>query len=128
MTDAPKKLAGHHLLVVEDEYFIAEDIRQDFEHAGALVLGPVASVDAALHVIDAAERIDGAVLDVNLRNTLVFPVADALTARGIPFIFATGYEASRIPARFKAVKRCRKPIDPGILAQVLGGDPALSLL
>ena len=120
MRNAQGELLGCRLLVVEDEYFIAEDIRQDFESAGAEVIGPAASVDGALDLIEAAGRIDGAILDVNLRNVMVFPVADALAARGIPFVFATGYGSMRIPARFNAVTRCQKPIDPGIIAEALG--------
>jgi hypothetical protein len=54
--------------------------------------------------------LDGAILDINLGGEMAFPVADALMARGIPFIFATGYDAQVIPLRFTDVKRCEKPM------------------
>ncbi len=122
MKEISSVFAGRRLLVVEDEYFIAEDIKQDFETAGAEVVGPVASVEGAMDLLAVGSRIDGAVLDVNLRDTMVFPVADALVARGIPFVFATGYDAMRIPQRFKAISRCQKPIDPLLIAQALSAS------
>jgi hypothetical protein len=61
-------------------------------------------------------HLDGAVLDVKVRDDLVFPVADALRARGVPFVFVTGYEQQAIPDRYSDAEHYRKPLD---LAQVL---------
>ena len=77
---------------------------------GASVIGPAATVDDALRLVAATDRLDAAVLDVNLRGAMVYPVADALTARGVPFVFATGYDSTVIPPRFSGVKRCAKPV------------------
>lgn len=117
-------LAGRNVLVVEDEYFIADDMRRAFEESGARVIGPVGTIEDALSMIEASPRIDGAVLDINLREVLVFPVADALRARGVPFVFATGYEDSAVPTRLRDATHCEKPIEPLRLAEALFGQPA----
>lgn len=107
---AELSLSGLHILVVEDEYLIADDIRDLLDAQGARVLGPVPSVEAALVEINSDQTLDAAILDINLRGTMVFDVADALTARDIPFLFATGYDRSAIPDRFDAVPRAEKPL------------------
>ena len=78
------------ILVVEDEYMLAQDLSRDLEAAGVRVLGPVASVPETLEIVDGAERVDAAVLDVNLAGTMVFPLAEVLRDRGVPFVFVTG--------------------------------------
>ena len=112
-------LAGRHVLLVEDEYFIANELRRAFEHAGAEVLGPVGRVADALSLIARAERLDGAVLDVNLNDVTVYPVADALRERAIPFVFATGYDQAAIPASYATIPLYEKPVEPARLAKAL---------
>lgn len=119
--DRSSLLDGRHVLVVEDEYFIADDMRRVFERNGARVLGPVGSVDDAMAMIAQAPRIDGAVLDINLRETMVFPVAEALRARGVPFVFATGYEETAIPPHLRDAIHCEKPVEAIRLAEMLFG-------
>ena len=118
----PDALSGHKVLLVEDDYFIADEMRRMLSRRGAEVLGPVATVDKALALIAASSEIDAAVLDVNLRDVMVFPVADALETRGVPFVFATGYEGSVIPTRYAHVQRCEKPVGMDALAQVLSNE------
>jgi DNA-binding LytR/AlgR family response regulator len=121
MTDQQNDdLKGRRLLIVEDEYMIASDLTEFFEHAGAEVIGPVGSVKDALALIAReGERLDGALLDVNLRNDKVYPVADALFAAGVPFVFATGYDAHAVPEAYADVPRCDKPVDRRQLARLL---------
>jgi CheY-like chemotaxis protein len=109
-------LEGRRVLVVEDEYLLADDLTHALEQAGAAVLGPVPGIEEALALIAAETQIDAAVLDVNLRGEMVFPVADALVARGIPFAFATGYDEWALPDRFAAIPRLEKPFKPEKLA------------
>jgi CheY-like chemotaxis protein len=111
-------LRGQHLLIVEDEYFLAEDLAHYFHNLGAKVVGPVASVADALTVLRCAE-VDGAVLDVNLRGERVYPVAEVLRQRGVPFVFASGYGGEFEPAEYAAVPRCVKPVDFAVLARAL---------
>ena len=114
---ADTELSGRRILVVEDEYLIADDICAVLNEAGAEVLGPAATTDAAAALIASGERIDGALLDINLRGTMIFDIADSLAQRGIPFVFATGYDRWAIPERFDKAPRMEKPIK---LRQVVG--------
>jgi len=93
-------LRGRRILVVEDEYMMAEDLRHDLEKAGAKVVGPVPSVAGALRLLAEEGVIDGAILDVNLRGEKAYPVADVLRERGIPFVLATGYEQWALPQAY----------------------------
>ena len=104
-----QSLQGRQVLVVEDEYLIADDLRYALEGAGAAVLGPVADVAGAFGLIDGGDRIDAVLLDINLNGRSAFPVADALIARDIPVAFATGYDDGAIPERFAAVVCIEKP-------------------
>ena len=83
------------------------------------VLGPVASIQEALQLLQTGAKLDGAVLDVNVRDDMIFPLADLLFQQGVPFIFSTGYEDSVIPLRYLEVTRCRKPIEPSKVVQAL---------
>jgi hypothetical protein len=86
------------------------------------VVGPVGSVDEALTLVKReADRLDGAVLDINLRDEHVFPVADLLTERGVPFIFTTGYDGVALPKRYASAPRCEKPVDKMQLLRSLSG-------
>ena len=114
-----ESMRGRRVLLVEDEYFIVDDMVRAFEEAGAEVVGPVASVGEALDLIEADGRLDGAVLDLNLRGEMAFPVADALLARGVPFVFATGYDETSIPGHYARIVRCEKPVDPAKIARAL---------
>lgn len=112
------------VLLVEDEFFLMEELSVVLRHAGADVLGPAGTLADMLRILDAEPAIDGAVLDVNLRGQSVFEGADILLAREIPFVFATGYDADQIPERFRHVPRCQKPIDLAAvthaIAEVIG--------
>ena len=114
-------LRGRRILVVEDEYMMADDLQYDLEKAGAEVIGPVPSVADALRLLATEEVIDGAILDVNLRGEKAYPVADVLRERGIPFVLATGYETWSLPEAYKDVPRCEKPVDLRHLARTLFG-------
>lgn len=108
-------LAGCRVLIVEDDFFIAEDVADAFRAQGAAVLGPVSGIDAALALVEAVPGPDAAVLDLNLGAVMSYPIADALIRLRVPFVFTTGYDASAILPRYWSVPRCEKPVD---LAQV----------
>lgn len=112
-------LAARRVLVVEDEYFIADDMAKALAQIGAEVVGPVPTRDQALALLSQEGAFDAAVLDINLRGEVVYPVADALRARGIPFVFATGYDESTVPSVYEDVPRWEKPFDPAQLARAL---------
>jgi len=104
------------ILVVEDEYLLADDLCAELTEREALVVGPAATVEQGLELLRNTPKLDGAILDVNLRGEPVFLLADELIARKLPFVFTTGYDASVIPDRFSQVTRCEKPVQ---IAQVM---------
>uniref|UniRef100_UPI0025E309C8 response regulator n=1 Tax=uncultured Sphingomonas sp. TaxID=158754 RepID=UPI0025E309C8 len=115
-------LQGRSILVVEDDYMIARDVQEELEGAGAAVVGPVPSVSDALHLIE-SKAIDAAVLDVNLGQERSFPIAEALEARAIPFLFATGYNSADIPDEWQRAVIVMKPLRIEAVEQLLeAGD------
>lgn len=114
-------LVGYRVLVVEDEYFLADDIARILARLGAEVVGPIATRDDALARLGETEHLDAAVLDINLRGETCYPVASVLRARGVPFVFATGYDRAVVPAAYQDVPRWEKPFDPDLLVRALAG-------
>lgn len=112
-------LTGRSVLIVEDEYVIAQDFMEQFASRGAEIIGPAPTVERALHLIEGSKCLDAAVLDINLRGQKSFPIADLLRERGIPFVFATGYDTSTIPERYRAVPLYEKPLSTAKIADVL---------
>ena len=102
-------LQGRSIMVVEDEFFQAKDLARALTDAGASLVGPFSSVNAALEALDDGSALDAAVLDINLRGRAVYDVADRLAERGIPFVFATGYDPELLPASHQARPVCTKP-------------------
>jgi CheY-like chemotaxis protein len=121
--DTGKSLDGWRILVAEDEHFIADPLIHELESAGATVIGPAPTLPRALALAE-AQPLDAAVLDINLRREMVYPLADWLLAAGIPFVFATGYDATVIPAAYGHVPRCEKPVSTqAIIAALKGWRP-----
>jgi DNA-binding response OmpR family regulator len=107
--------ASWNVLIVEDEYFIADDLAAAFTDAGINVVGPVSTLDEALGVV-AEVRPDAAILDVNLRGQDVYALADRLSDLGVPFAFATGYARSALPGRHADAAHWEKPVNSDALA------------
>lgn len=99
-------VTGSKVLIVEDEYFIATELERFFTKLGATVLGPTPSIAQATGYIDEA---DAAILDIRLHDELVFPLADELALRQIPFVFYTGQGEIAIPDRFRYASYLSKP-------------------
>lgn len=112
-------LTGCRILIVEDEYFLADDLDRQFRALGATVAGPFGGLDDAMNVVNEGGRLDGAVLDVNIRDELVFPLARALQAREVPFVFTSGYDKSTLGAEFEGVPHWEKPFDVVAVSQGL---------
>jgi CheY-like chemotaxis protein len=108
------------MLIVEDEALIAMYVEDVVSRFGYSVAGVVNNVEEALAFIETHE-IDVAVLDINLRGKLVFPFADALMKRDIPFVFASSYGEGGIPARYRVgpVPVVQKPFAPVELGRAL---------
>jgi CheY-like chemotaxis protein len=113
-------LVGLRILVVEDEFLVALELEQLLGGRGCQVVGPAPSVGRALALLG-VERVDAAVLDVNVDGGRVTPVAEALKAREIPFVLATGYGTSAFPEpALCEAPRVNKPVVEAELMQVLG--------
>lgn len=106
--------SDRNVLIVEDDVFLALDLERVLDDAGCSVIGPAPSVERALARIDDT-RLDAALLDVNLGQELVFPVADRLCAEDVPFIFVTG-DPSKVPERHWTRPIVTKPfLEPALL-------------
>jgi CheY-like chemotaxis protein len=107
------------LLVVEDSFMTARLLVRMVEDLGVKVIGPAPSVNRAMALLDEGEC-DGAILDINLGNESVEPVAKRLADSGLPFIFVSGYSSPDfVDDRFKGRRLLHKPVDPQAFKQAL---------
>lgn len=103
----PAPFAGLDILICEDEYLLASDLAGRFESGGARIVGPMATLEESLEKAALADTLGAAVLDIRLGEDLIFPVADILATRGVPFVFFSGYD-DVLPPRFSRARRLRK--------------------
>lgn len=113
-----RPLEGRRVLVVEDEAAVALMLEDLLAEHGAVIAGPTADAASALQLI-AVEAIDCAIVDYGLVDGTSLPVADALMARRVPFLFASGYDASGFDPRYAGVPRLDKVYSAGELLRVL---------
>lgn len=99
------------VMVVEDEFFQADDLASALGRAGARLVGPFATVEAALSALERGVQVDVAILDTNLRGSAVTPVIAALSLRAIPYVLATGYDRDMLPADWRAAPIFQKPFE-----------------
>jgi CheY-like chemotaxis protein len=111
---------GLRLLVVEDEAIVAVMVEDMLTDLGCKVVQVAGTVEKGLAIVASiTTALDGAVLDVNIGGEKVFPIADALIARGLPFIFATGYGTAGIEPRFAGQCVISKPFQAQVLSYAL---------
>jgi PAS domain S-box-containing protein len=110
----PESPSGCRVLLVEDEALVAMMIQECLSESGHSVIGPVSRAADALRAAKEVDY-DAAILDINLGDGMAYPVADIVAARGIPFVFVTGYEADTIEERFSHVPILQKPIERQML-------------
>lgn len=102
-------LSGRRILVVEDESLVAMLLETILEDMGAIPVGAISTVDEALDVVANDDQLDAALLDVNVAGKEVFPVAEALKAKGVPFVFSTGYGEGGLPDHWRGQSTIQKP-------------------
>jgi len=119
LTMARRNLAGKRILVVEDEFFLADDLCRELQAIGAVVIGPVPTVQEALALAAVTPTLDAAVLDINLGGEMVFPVADKLMASSVPFVFTSGYDDTVGDKRFSQAPRFQKPTEFRVILDAL---------
>jgi CheY-like chemotaxis protein len=114
-------LSATKILVVEDEFLVAQDIARLIGTCGAEVVGPAATVDRALALLD-QDRPHGAILDAFLLSDDAVPIADRLRALHVPFVVVTGYEFDWLPERLRAAPCLGKPYEPHSLVHALARE------
>jgi CheY-like chemotaxis protein len=111
---------GLRVVVVEDDSMICLLFEDMLSELGCKVVGTACDLRRATELAQREESIDVAILDVNLGGQLVFPVADILSKRGIPFLFATGLGAGGLPPEWQGHCSVQKPMSIATLANALG--------
>jgi CheY-like chemotaxis protein len=115
MTNA---LQGRRVLVIEDESLVAMLLETILDDMGCSVVGPESNIDDGLRSA-LGEALDAALLDVNVAGREVFPVAEALRARGVPFVFSTGYGEAGLPEHWRGHPTIQKPFTEGAIRDAL---------
>jgi CheY-like chemotaxis protein len=110
---------GRRILVVEDESLVAMLLETILEDMGCVPVGPIGTVNEALRVATDDPALDAALLDVNVAGHEVFPVAAALRARGVPFVFSTGYGEGGLPNEWRGQATLQKPFTENAVQEAL---------
>ena len=105
---------AERVLIVEDSFMLAMEVELLVEECGCAPVGPVSNVADGLVIVRQTD-LDAAILDINLGDERVWPVAELLHDRGVPFLLATGYSAAEVPPRFRDCLILEKPIRPAAL-------------
>jgi len=116
------RLEGYRVLVVEDDYFVAQDLCSILRTSGATVVGPARSVRNGRELAN-AHRPDCVLLDINLHGEYAFELAEELQMLGVRTVFTTGYDATFIPPRLRTTACLQKPIDTNALIQTIRTRP-----
>ena len=111
--------SGRRVLLVEDEALVAMLMETILEDMGCVPVGPVATVDDGLALVADPAPLDAALLDVNVAGQQVFPIAEALQARGVPFVFSTGYGEGGLPDAWRGHPTVQKPFTESAIREAL---------
>ncbi|MBV8978612.1 MAG: response regulator [Alphaproteobacteria bacterium] len=114
MSSAPNGASPKRIFVAEDEFLVFLALEDDLKGRGYEVVGPFTTV-AKARAAAAGEDVDLALLDINMGGEMAYPLADDFAAKGVPFIFLSGYDADSLPERYRDAQRIAKPYDPRIL-------------
>ena len=109
MEEIDTTIEGARIFVVEDESFITMLLQDMFEELRCEVVSLASRFQDALEKANTLSSFEVAILDVNLNGERTFPIAEVLMARGLPFVFATGYGAAAVPEDFRAAPVLQKP-------------------
>ena len=123
MSSGASAAAGKRVLIVEDELMIRMLFEGMLTDLGYTVVAEAGGIDEALSLAKQG-GFDVAVLDVNLNNDPITPVAEVLIQRGVPFIFASGYGQRGVPEAYRQNPTLQKPFQADALAHAL--DAALA--
>lgn len=110
---------GRRVLIAEDDYLVATELANEFRAANAQVIGPCASLAEATRLAGTSQM---AVLDVDLKGQMVFPLADRMLREGVPFVFYTGFDKPLLPPRFADVVCINKPMSARATVRILANS------
>lgn len=113
------ELQGRRVLVVEDESLVAMLLETILEDMGCTPVGPASNIDEGEALARDEAALDAALLDVNVAGRQVFPVAAALKARGVPFVFSTGYGEGGLPDEWRGNPTIQKPFTEAAIRDAL---------
>jgi len=119
-------LLAQRILVLEEDYFQADILAQDLEAAGAQVMGPVPSVDAALRLLAEQDRPDLALLDVALTGTSLLPVIKVLAAQDVPLVLTSSWRREQLPGEYAHVPLYPKPISLHELTKMFEAERSIA--
>lgn len=112
-------LSGRRVMLVEDESLVAMLLETILEDMGCALVGTASSLDEGLALAREAGEIDAALLDVNVAGRPVFPIAEALRDRGVPFVFSTGYGQGGLPDEWREQPTIQKPFTESTVREAL---------
>ena len=112
-------LSGRRVLVVEDESLVAMLLETILDDMGCAVVGPESNIDDGLISATTEPSLDAALLDVNVAGEKVFPIAEALRDRGVPFVFSTGYGEGGLPDEWRGQPTVQKPFTEAAIRDAL---------
>jgi DNA-binding response OmpR family regulator len=118
-----KSLEGVRVLILEDEFFIADDLARALRNAGGEAVGPVATVEQAEELV-ARERIDAAILDLNLRGSMATEFVERLAATDLPCLIVSGYGEDALTQSMIGIRRLEKPVSPPFVIEQLATELA----
>ena len=112
-------LSGRRVLIVEDESLVAMLLETILEDMECIPVGPASNIDDGEILARDTENLDAALLDVNVAGRQVFPVAEVLKARGVPFVFSTGYGEGGLPEEWRGQPTIQKPFTEAAIRDAL---------
>ena len=118
-----RPLEGARVLIVEDEFFLADDLARELRNAGAEPVGPVSTVEQAEKLV-ARHPLDAAILDFNLRGRMASEFIERLAAANLPCLVVSGYGDDALPGSIAAVPRIEKPVSPASVIETLAAQLA----
>ena len=118
-----RSLDGVRVLILEDEFFLADDLARALRDAGAMPVGPVGTVRQAEKLM-ARERVDAAILDLNLRGEMASDFVERLAATDLPCLIVSGYASDGVPEAVSGVPRLEKPVSPPLVIDQLSAELA----
>ena len=118
-----ESLAGARVLILEDEFFLADDLARALRDAGGEPVGPVATIQQAEAIV-AKERPDAAILDLNLRGEMASDFAERLAAADVPCVIVSGYGEGGLTESLTRFRRLEKPVEASAVMDALKGELA----